>query len=304
MKSPLYFTLQIDCESMQASVNDPDLGRRASAGFAQCLESHGLPGTFYVIPPDIEAHADLYRDLKQRGHEVGVHVHPATQGYEEFLGIYGPDEQYRILAEATDRFAQVMGYRPTSICIGYVSTNDHTYGVLESLGYRQGSNSMPGRILPQCVSIHAGAPLDPHYAHRHNRVLEGDMDFVETPVTVDPDSRMWGGAHPQDLRVELVDAKNHYYTILKSIRRQLADHTPIKSIRATTHNTFDYSDPNNFRFQTLEGIIAHVQRLAQEHQLELKPVTVVDLATAYRNAVPPGSKQKNLELDRKGYERK
>jgi peptidoglycan/xylan/chitin deacetylase (PgdA/CDA1 family) len=303
MSEPIYFTILIDCEATQPAVQDADLGRRASEGFAECLESHGLKGTFYVIPTDIEAHRDLYRDLKQRGHEVGVHVHPAAQGYQEFLGVYGPDDQRKILREATDRFIAAMGHSPISICMGYASTNDHTYAVYESLGYRQGSNSIPGRVLPQCASVHAGAPLDLHYAHRYNRVLEGDMDFVESPLTVDPDSRMWGGAHPQDLRVELVDAKNHYYTILKAIRRQIADQTPVKSIRAGTHNTFDYSDAGNFRRQTLEGIISHARRLAGEHELDLKPATVVDVAAAYRRAVPLGSRTPELILDRKGYER-
>ncbi|MCC7350874.1 MAG: polysaccharide deacetylase family protein [Phycisphaerales bacterium] len=303
MTDSLYFMLQIDCESTQASVNDPALGRRASEGFARCLEANRLLGTFYVIPTDIEAHADLYRDLRRRGHEVGVHVHPAVQGYGEFLGIYGPDEQREILGEATDRFVAAMGCHPTSVCVGYVSTNDHTYGVLESLGYRQGTNSIPGRVLPQCAAVHAGAPLELHYAHRHNRVLEGNMDFVESPVTVDPDSRMWGGANPQDLRIELVDAKNHYYTIRKAIQRQLDGRTPVKSIRSLTHNTFDYSESTNFRRQTLEAVIDHARRLAHEHQLELKSATVVDLASAYRRAVPLESRRENLALDRRAYER-
>lgn len=48
------------------------------------------------------------------------------------------------------------------------------------------------------------------------------MNFVDLPPTVDPDSRMWGGAQPLNLRVELVDAKNHWYTIDKAVRRQIA----------------------------------------------------------------------------------
>ena len=48
-------------------------------------------------------------------------------------------------------------------------------------------------------------------------LLSGGLDFVVIPQTIDPDSRMWGGKTPLDLRVELVDAKNHWYTIHKAV---------------------------------------------------------------------------------------
>ena len=63
--------------------------------------------------------------------------------------------------------------------------------------------------------------LDAHYPHRHNRSLVGDVDFVDVPGTCDPNHGCGGGA-PQDLRVELVDAKNHWYTIHKAVKRQMA----------------------------------------------------------------------------------
>jgi peptidoglycan/xylan/chitin deacetylase (PgdA/CDA1 family) len=52
-------------------VNDADLGTRGTAGFAEVLEAHGLLGTFFVIPGDIESNVALYRSLGDRGHEVG-----------------------------------------------------------------------------------------------------------------------------------------------------------------------------------------------------------------------------------------
>jgi hypothetical protein len=302
--SPLWVVFGIDCESTQPAVRDAALGERASRGFADVLEAHGFQGTFYVIPTDLEAHASLYRNLRRRGHEIGLHVHPAAQGYGEFLGVCGPDEQRKILGEAAHRFAATMGERPVSICMGYASTNDHTYPILHELGFRQGPNSIPTRVLPECASIHAGAPLEPHYAHRFNRALAGDLDFVETPNTIDPDSRLWGGKHPQDLRIELVDAKNHYYTIAKAIKRQLADGTPLKSIRATTHNTFDYSDASDFRVKTLQGVIAHTIALAAESGLRIAPTTISALAAEYRRVAPIGATHEmppTLELDRRAY---
>ena len=296
------FLFSTDCEALQPAVRDADLGERSSRGIAEVLERHQLRGTFYVIPADLAVHGAMYRELEIRGHEVGLHIHPAAQGYNEFLGVHGPDDQRKILSEAADRFADAMGRRPISLSMGYASINDYTFSILAELGFRQGCNTIPSRVLPECASVHAGAPLDPHYAHRFNRVLVGDLDFIEVPHTLDPDSRMWGGKHPLDLRIELVDAKNHFYTIDKAIRRQLNDASiPVKSIRVTTHNTFDFSAKTDFRRETMEGVIQHTQQLAAKHGVTIKAATVSELAAAYRKAVPLGSTATQTELDRRGY---
>lgn len=301
MDKRLFLSFFIDCEASQPAVRDLDLGRRASVGFANQLERRGMKATFHVLPSDAEPHAATYRDLSTRGHEVGLHVHPAVDGHQEFLGVCGPDEQHDILAQAGDRFARALGFGPQTICIGYMSTNDHTYGVLYDLGYRHGTCSMPTRVLPECASVHAGAPLDVHYAHRYNRVLPGDLDFVNIPPTVDPDSRMWGGRHPLDLRIELVDAKNHWYTIDKAVRRQVAAGVPVKILRVITHNTYDYGNPTDFRSLTLAGVIDHCLSIAAAHGLDPVPATGDRIAAAYRAAVPPGGAAPDLRLDRRGH---
>ena len=144
-------------------------------------------GTFFVIPGDLKASGKLYQHLKDRGHEIGLHVHPADMGYQEFLGVYGADDQRKILSEAADQFAQTMGCRPESICVGYFSGNDHTFGVMEEIGIRHGDLALPTRILPQCASVWAGAPLDIHYANEYNRILPGTLDLVNIAPTLDPD---------------------------------------------------------------------------------------------------------------------
>jgi len=301
MSDQLYFNLFVDCEATQPAVNDAELGRRAVTGIAEVLDAHGLPGTFHVLPGDAQAMAQLYRDLHERGHEIGLHVHPATQGYDEFLGVYGPEVQRKIIGEAKDALEQALGFAIETFCPGYVSTNDHTYGVLVELGMRHGMCSLPGRILPECASVHAGAPQGMRYANGANRLLPGDLDFVEIPVTVDPDSRMWGGKHSQDLRIELVDAKNHWYTMHKSLQRQLTEKEPVVYLRAVTHNTFDYSDVQNFRRQTLEGVIAHARTLAQQNGLQLCGATAGTLANHYRAKVARDKASPTLQLDRRGY---
>lgn len=300
----LVMTVQTDCESTQSSIADPDLGERAIRGLGDILADHGLLGTFVVIPGDLQVHGHLYRELAAAGHEIGLHLHPAELGYDEFMGVYGQDEQADMLQQGITVFADVMGKPPKVFTPGYCSANDATFPVLEALGFTHGTVSMPTRNLPQCACIWGNSPLDMHYPHRHNRSLTGNVDFVDIPLTIDPDSRLWGGAHPQDLRVELVDAKNHYYTMDKAVRRQLAGQlagqVPVPYLKALTHNIFDYAAPDNFRRETLVGIIAAAKRIADDHDCELIAGTSADLAESYRAAVPLPSGGQRLTLDTRG----
>ena len=145
------------------------------------------------------------------------------------------------------------------------------------------------------------SPLDAHYAHCYSRCLAGEVDFVDVPRTVDVESRMWGGAHPQDLRVELVDAKNHWYTIHKDVKRQLAagDALPVKYLNATTHNIFDYSAPRDFRRETLFGIIATARQICEQEGATLSAATTAGIAAYRASAGAPAGSQK-LALDARG----
>ena len=297
----LLFNLQIDCESTQFALKNPALGERAIRGLGEMLAETGTKGTFLVIPGDTAAHAGIYQELENAGHEVGLHYHPWIEGRSEFLGLEGPEAQRELLAEAIDRYAQAMGARPYAFCPGYGSANDHTYGILEELGFTHGLVSIPTRDLPQCACVWGNSPLDPHYPHRFNKSLEGDVNFVDLPPTVDPQSRMWGGAHPQDLRVELVDAKNHFYTIDKAVRRQLLGDTPLLQIHAITHNVFEFSDPKNFRRETYYGMVEAAKSIAARENVSFCAATLSEVAGRYREKVPHEKAQaKLLGLDVSG----
>jgi peptidoglycan/xylan/chitin deacetylase (PgdA/CDA1 family) len=298
----IYFTLQVDCESTQRTIDNPALGERAIHGLAEILSQASLKATFVVIPSDLNVHAAVYRELEAQGHEVGLHTHPAEQGYNEFLGTYGFDDQQRIIGEGADMFADRLGHRPLAFTPGYCSANDHTYSVLETLGFRHGTVSLPTRNLPQCACVWGDSPLDAHYPHRYNRCLTGEVDFVDVPPTLDEQSRMWGGAHPQDLRIELVDAKNHWYTLHKNVKRLIAagEAVPVKYLKATTHNIFDYSDPHDFRRETLLSVIAAARQICEQEGATLVAATTADIAGAYRTRVPRANNGPTLTLDARG----
>jgi len=296
------FNLQIDCEATQHAIHNAELGERAIRGLADILSKTGSKATFVVIPSDMKVHSHLYQELEAQGQEIGLHLHPADQGYNEFMGVYGFDEQMKMLKEAMEIFSEFMGRMPECFTPGYCSANDDTYPALESVGLKHGTVSLPTRDLPQCASVWGRSPLDAHYPHRYHRCLSGDIDFVDVPSTLDPESRMWGGSHPQDLRIELVDAKNHWYTIHKSVMRQIeaGDRIPVKYLKAVTHNVFDYSDSHNFRRETLLGVIEAAREICKRQQCELIPATTGNIAAEYRSKVPLAKSGITLELDTRG----
>ena len=298
----MLFAVQVDCESTQKGIADAALGERAIRGLGEIFSKTGVKGTFMAIPPDLKAHAGIYRDLEAQGHEIGLHVHPAEQGYEEFLGVYGPEEQREILKEGMAVFADCMGRMPEAFTPGYFSANDHTFPVLESLGFRHGTVSLPTRDLPHCACVWGSSPTGAHYPHRYNRCLEGDVDFVEVPPTADFESRMWGGAHPQDLRIELVDAKNHWYTIHKAVKRQIeaGDGIAVKYLKAVTHNIFDYGSDHDFRRETLFGVISAAREICEQQGCTFEPATTAEVARAYRCRAPLPQGGTKLALDTRG----
>jgi hypothetical protein len=298
----IFFTVRIDCEATQRSVNNPGLGARAVRGLGEVLGQAGLRGSFFVIPSEAQAYPALLGELVQQGHEIGLHLHPAELGFEEFLGVYGPDTQQQMIGQASEIFADSLGYAPTSFVPGYHSANDHTFPVLAELGFTHGSVSLPTRDLPNLACVWGHSPVEVFYAHRYQRCLPGDLDFVDVPPTIDAESRMWGGAHPLDLRVELVDAKNHWYTLHKNVQRLQAAGAklPVKHLMATTHNIFDFSDPRDFRRETLVGMIQAARDICEQAGAQFVPATVGEIAARYRAAVPRPASAQALTLDERG----
>jgi hypothetical protein len=108
MAAEIHFNLRVDCESTQRSVNNPALGERALRGLGDILSSAGLKGTFVALPAEAQAHAAVFRDLAAQGHEVGLHLHPAELGVDEFLGVYSAEMQTQIIALAAAQFAEAL----------------------------------------------------------------------------------------------------------------------------------------------------------------------------------------------------
>ena len=81
--------------------------------------------------------------------------------------------------------------------------------------------------------------------------------------------------------MELFDAKNQRYMIDKMIGREKARPRKTRAIVVLTHNVFDYSDPSDFRTQTMKQMIADTAELARRHEVELAPATVGEVAKRF-----------------------
>jgi peptidoglycan/xylan/chitin deacetylase (PgdA/CDA1 family) len=284
----------IDCESTQSSIDDVRLGERSVSGFCELLQEAGLTATLFVLPEDARQLSRRFRELASAGFEVGLHYHPHEDGHGDHCGAFTAEQQRRMYESAIDRFAQALGFRPTTFRNGSFSANDATFPVTHSLGFESCSHSCPGRNMTALRSNWVGATHAVHYAHEANRLLPGDRPadgtrgLVEVPMTTDPDSMIWSGTHPQDLRVELFDAKNQRFMIEKMLRRErdraAAAADAVASLVVLTHNVFDYSDPADFSTQTMRQMIADKRELSDRLELEPVPSTIGATADAFRAA--------------------
>ncbi|MBI2824045.1 MAG: polysaccharide deacetylase family protein [Planctomycetia bacterium] len=291
--SDIHICWTLDCEATQRAVADVDLGQRAVQGFVDTVTAAGMRVTLFVLPGDARAYPRLLRNLAGQGVEVGLHFHPQEEGHADYCGAYAADEQRQMYAAAIRQFADALGFQPRAFRTGSCSANDSTFPVTAALGFDSCSHSMPGRNMAGLRSSWTGAPACVHYAHAANRLLAGGLDLVEVPLTTDTDTMLWSGGHPQDLRVELFDAKQQRYLLDKVIGREKATAQPVKAIVALSHNTFAYDKRGDFRRQTLEQMLTDCTALADKHQVTLRPATIGDVAKAHRQAMPLGAGSKS-----------
>ena len=273
----------MDCEATQTAIDDVALGMRSIRGYADILLEAGLKGTLFAIPSDAEAYSDLLRELAGEGFEIGLHYHPQEEGYDEFCGVYPYDDQVAMYGLAVRRFADAVGFRPAAFRCGSFSANDMTFPAIAQTGFRCCSTSLPERKMTEYRANWSGATPHVHYANPANRLLEGGLDLVEVPVTADPDSMLWSGLHPQDLRVELFDANNQFPMIDKMLVRERNRDTKVKAIVTLTHNIFEYGRDEDFRHLTIKQMISDFESLARKHDVRLLPATIGQIADAYRS---------------------
>ena len=70
------------------------------------------------------------------------------------------------------------------------------------------------------------------------------------------------------------------------VKRQVDENLPVKVVIILTHNLFRYADTNNFRRETMLGMIETFKACAKEYNLDLAGLTIKEAAGIYRKTVP------------------
>jgi len=285
LESRLHVIFTMDCERIRkfSPPGGPEtwkVSERAIRGFADLLASRNLVGTFFIVPENAYRHRELFLELKEKQFELGMHLHPQSFGdlqHQEYLGAYSFEEQVDLLSQAAELWADALGMRPKSFRPGNFSANDNTFQALYEVGFRQGSVSAPERVLPEYQAVWSGTNPYPHHVHPNFRLIPGNLDFYEVPVTEDWDRRAWGGKSAMELRVEMAGLEEHRQTIDKRIVDMVEKDLPVKTIVSITHNYFGYDNPSDPHRQTLVGMADYIWEAAKKFALELCPITLEQL---------------------------
>lgn len=295
---PLYVCMTMDVErltehSPTGGPTDWAFAARSVQSYCGLLTEYQLPATLFVVPDTaVEQGALLRKIAEETGSELGLHMHP--QGWKDhylnveahdYLGGYTAEEQHAILAEALTQVDQCLGERPRAFRGGNFSANDDTFRVLADLGFTHGSVSQPGRSVPRFKACWKDAELDVHFAHRAFRQLQGDLDFVEVPLTSDQmRTDHWTGVG--DVRLEGATAEEIAKAVRQEVGRQVGDDVLVKHVCILTHNMVNYwSDDVNEKGR--KGVLVETLRLigevAGDLGLEVKGATLQMVGDAYRS---------------------
>lgn len=305
MKDRLHvlFTMDVEPTTAVAGRSGPasdEAGLCAVSNYERVLGERGYRATYFVHPEVAEAAPGFFRELKDRGSAVGLHVHPtkfAPDPQPCELGGLAVSDQRRILRQAMEMFETALGFRPTLFRPGCLSANDDTFSLLVELGFKGGGVSIPGRIWPGRHCIWAGAYPYAHFAHGSFRQAVGDLSFVEIPLSVDLTDPICinpnGFYHYRDLRpggmysAEDEVSYDRRELLHRILQRMAADNPPVKTLVIDVHNDRDFISPGataaRHLREVLDGIVSECEALGWA----IVPDTydgVVDLMRAARPA--------------------
>lgn len=295
MSDQVSIMFTMDCEPAHSDVtpyarqmsgsgpSDYEESASSIQAFVNSVQARGYPVTLFLHPKVAVQHTQLCLDLQAQGACLGLHLHPYKfhdGSYRYDLGAYTRREQQEMLEQAVEAWEAALGERPLYFRGGYFSANDHTFSALLALGFRGGSLSCPGRVLPQHFSVWAGAEHYPHRAHLAFRQRKGSSTFVEVPVSVDlerPVKMGAAGEHGYEWPYIPAPQYDHAQVTRNILNRFQRDDAPYGTLVMDTHNDQDYADPHHPASRNLKLILDTIDATCTE--LEQKPTgtTLADL---------------------------
>lgn len=125
---------------------------------------YGMKALFFVDIAEAwdygeEKIAGVLRHIKERNHDVGVHIHPdhMTDPKRLFLWEYSKEEQREIIRKCTDFYTAVLGEKPKAFRAGKYGANADTLDILAECGYQADFSEFYGQkwcgINPPCTKV-------------------------------------------------------------------------------------------------------------------------------------------------------
>lgn len=294
MAERLHVCMTMDVERIRAKSpmgGPPDwaFAERSVRAYCEALGERKLKATLFIVPDTAEKQAAVFRELRDAGlAELGLHLHPQCTGdryrdpdAHEYLGGYDGAGQRALIEAAMEQFEAAIGARPRTFRGGNFSANDETFGVLTDLGFTHGSVSQPGRAVARVRAVWTDAVWDVHRPHRAFRCAEGDLDFVEVPLTSDRKrTDHWTGVG--DVRLEGASADEIVSAASQEVTRQVETGAAVKHVCILTHNFVNYGGEGaDSRLGVLKGALDGFSDLADSLGLEMTGSTTDDIRQAY-----------------------
>ena len=193
--------LTMDCEPTTATSHPAatgpatwSAGEDAVRGYVEIAEGYGLPVTLFVHPEAAVAQSTMFRELEHNGACLGLHMHPWKYSLWRHAGtqVHGPLRRAyrRRTGGAPCGSRPTFGPRPSAIgrSISVPAPSRPTtrsFRCSRPQGFRGGSCTAPGRLIPEMQAIWTGGQPDPHRASAVFRQALGALDFANMPLSAD-----------------------------------------------------------------------------------------------------------------------
>lgn len=292
--------LTMDCEPTTATSHpaatgpaDWTVGENAVRGYVEVAAEYGLPVTFFIHPEAAVAQGKMFRELESGGACLGLHMHPWKYSLwrhrgRKYMAHYGGlsfEEQEELLAESSVIWADAIGHRPHHFRPGTFSANDSIFRALAAQGFRGGSCTAPGRLIPEMQAIWSGGQPDPHRANRNFRQALGDLEFANVPLSADF-SKILNGPAGRNMYADFrpdVDWPGQYgvtyRTIATNVVGQVIDRAPTVPVLCTiTHNHYAYRNPSDPVYRRLRVMLDEMMVACQEAGIEAVGTTLQHVA--------------------------
>jgi hypothetical protein len=289
----LFYNYSIDCELPPDGIfGGPanwEVAEASTRGFIEVMEQWGLlSGASLFVYPDVALkQRGLYREMADRGIEIGLHLHGMRYSRMKkpaWLGSLGFEEQREAIRMAKEDLESVTG-KP---CLGYracySSANHVTYPVVEDLGFQWASTSASGSYKPEIYARWAGGWPFPYHPSRKNKLVPGDLKIYEITLTSGLHTFFMGNPdRPLDMRVETPpeiagpEGANFRAVIEENLVEMERRDQPVRVIIGASHNTNPYADPTSNQHQNLWYACHLAKEVCQGRGYEFIPASFMEI---------------------------